>query len=113
MKCMKLIFLSALVLMLFGCSTDKANKPEEAVATKDYGPFKIKRGTNIAHWLSQSNRRGSERASFFTQKDVQFIASSGFDHFRLPVDEEQLWDSAGKRYDDAFQLLENALSWAS
>ena len=110
---MKLIFLSALVLVLFGCSTDKANKPEDAGTTKDYGPFKIKRGTNIAHWLSQSDRRGSERASFFTQKDVQFIASSGFDHFRLPVDEEQLWDTAGKRYDDAFQLLENALSWAS
>ena len=76
------------------------------------GPYKIKRGTNIAHWLSQSNKRGAERESFFTQKDVQFIASAGFDHFRLPVDEEQLWDSSGKRHDDAFKLLDNALRWA-
>lgn len=77
------------------------------------GPFKIKRGTNIAHWLSQSEKRGSERASFFTEKDVKYIASVGFDHFRLPVDEEQLWDPAGKRNADAFKLLDNALTWAN
>src|SRR5690348_1872665 len=81
-------------------------------AQNNKGPFKIRRGTNIAHWLSQSRTRGAERESFFTKKDVQFIASAGFDHFRLPVDEEQLWDSTGKRYDDAFKLLTNALDWA-
>lgn len=84
-----------------------------AQAQENKGPFKIKRGTNIAHWLSQSEKRGSERASFFMQKDVQYIASAGFDHFRLPVDEEQLWEADGKRHADAFQLLDNALAWAS
>lgn len=81
-------------------------------AQSNKGPYTIKRGTNIAHWLSQSKKRGAEREKFFTKKDVQFIASAGFDHFRLPVDEEQLWDSTGKRYDDAFKLLDNALKWA-
>ena len=38
---------------------------------------------------------------------MQYIKSAGFDHIRLPVDEEQLWDSSGKRNDDAFQLLDN------
>lgn len=74
--------------------------------------FSIRRGTNIAHWLSQSKARGAERASFFTEKDVKYIASAGFDHFRLPVDEEQLWDESGKRNADAFTLLDNALAWA-
>ena len=29
--------------------------------------FNIMRGTNIAHWLSQSGARGSERQAFFTE----------------------------------------------
>lgn len=82
-------------------------------STGNPASFSVKRGTNIAHWLSQSNRRGAERANFFTEKDIQFIKSAGFDHIRLPVDEEQLWDSTGQRHADAFQLLDNSLGWAS
>src|SRR6266850_1794615 len=73
--------------------------------------FTIKRGTNIAHWLSQSNRRGDERAAFFTRKDIDYIKSAGFDHIRLPVDEEQLWDETGKRNPEAFELLKHSLEW--
>jgi endoglucanase len=61
--------------------------------------------------LSQSARRGDERASFFTQKDIVFIDSVGFDHIRLPIDEEQMWDTVGNRNEDAFVLMENCLSW--
>lgn len=74
--------------------------------------FEIFRGTNIAHWLSQSARRGVERENFFTKKDVEQIASMGFDHIRLPVDEEQMWDEKGNRHADAFTLMENAIQWA-
>ena len=73
--------------------------------------FVIKRGTNIAHWLSQSKRRGAERASFITEKDIKYIDSLGFDHIRLPIDEEQMWDETGKRNEDAFVLLKNCLDW--
>lgn len=76
-----------------------------------YSSFEIKRGTNIAHWLSQSDRRGEERAKFITEKDIRFIDSVGFDHIRLPIDEEQMWDETGKRNDDAFILLNNCLDW--
>jgi len=75
--------------------------------------FKIMRGTNIAHWLSQSGKRGAERAVFFTEKDVKYIDSLGFDHIRLPIDEEQMWDEAGKRNEDAFALMKNCLDWCS
>ncbi len=61
--------------------------------------------------LSQSDRRGEERASFITEKDIRFIDSVGFDHVRLPIDEEQMWDETGKRNDDAFALLRNCLDW--
>ncbi|MBL7698608.1 MAG: glycoside hydrolase family 5 protein [Chitinophagaceae bacterium] len=101
---MKHIFLSLFIL---------SGVTAGGVAQNNKESFKIKRGTNIAHWLSQSEERGNGRASFFTEKDVQFIANAGFDHFRLPVDEQQLWDESGKRYPDAFQLLDNALLWAN
>ena len=57
--------------------------------------FVVQRGTNISHWLSQSRRRGEERKRFFTEEDVTLIARLGYDHVRLPVDEEQLWDDGG------------------
>ena len=110
---MKQYILSIAIVFFISCAGDKATKPAEPNNKNDYGSFKIKRGTNIAHWLSQSKKRGEERATFFTEKDVQYIKSAGFDHIRLPVDEEQLWDSTGKRNDDAFQLLDNFMNWSN
>jgi endoglucanase len=75
--------------------------------------FTITRGTNISEWLSQSSRRGAARAAFFTSQDVAWIANLGFDHVRLPVDEEQLWDSTGRRNQEAFTLLDAALDWCA
>ncbi len=80
-------------------------------AEKD-AALEIHRGTNISHWLSQSGRRGDLRREFFTAKDVELIAALGFDHIRLPVDEEQLWDEAGEKEPEAFALLHNAIGWA-
>jgi len=74
--------------------------------------FEIHRGANISHWLSQSGRRGQERREVFKEKDVEYIASLGYDHIRLPVDEEQLWDEAGNKEPEAFELLHNGIGWA-
>ena len=107
---MNKIILYLLVSVLFiRCSSDK---PKDAVDVQpSVTAFKINRGTNIAHWLSQSARRGEERATFFTKKDIAFIDSVGFDHIRLPIDEEQMWDETGKRHDDAFKLLDDCMTW--
>ena len=110
---MRQIFLSLLIVLVLASCSQQGKPPENKISNTGYGSFTIKRGTNIAHWLSQSQRRGTERASFFTEKDIIFIKSAGFDHIRLPVDEQQLWDSTGKRYDDAFQLLDSALTWSN
>jgi endoglucanase len=37
----------------------------------------------------------------------------GFDHIRLPIDEEQMWDNQGKRNEDAFQLMTNCIDWCA
>lgn len=73
--------------------------------------FRISRGVNISHWLSQSQRRGQERQTFFTKKDVAYIAGLGYDHIRLPIDEEQMWDESGNKENEAFTLLNNV--WAN
>jgi endoglucanase len=96
-----------LFVLLSACATDKT--PSET--QNAYTTFSIKRGTNIAHWLSQSRRRGEERDTFFTAKDILFIDSAGFDHIRLPIDEEQMWDENGNRHADAFALLDQCLGW--
>ncbi len=75
--------------------------------------FSVRRGTNISHWLSQSKQRGERRRQFFTREDVRRIADWGFDHVRLPVDEEQLWDAEGRRESEAFDLLGAALDWCA
>ncbi len=76
-------------------------------------PFDIKRGTNISHWLSQSRRRGLERVQWFTRSDVKYLSRLGFDHLRLPVDEEQLWNEKGQINREAMDLLHSALAWCA
>lgn len=73
--------------------------------------FKLGRGVNISHWLSQSDRRGDERRAWFGQADVERLAACGFDHLRFPVDEVQLWNEQGERESEAFELLEQGLGW--
>jgi len=73
----------------------------------------VRRGTNISHWLSQSRRRGEERKAWFTEKDVAWIASVGFDHVRIPIDEEQMWNEEGTPDEEAFTLLQSALDWCA
>ncbi len=71
--------------------------------------FEIHRGVNIAHWLSQSPVRGEMRAQFFTETDIRQIADWGFDHVRIPIDEEQMFREDGTKDEEAFELLHQAL----
>jgi endoglucanase len=73
--------------------------------------FDLQRGTNVSHWLSQSKRRGDERRRFFTADDVRRVAEFGFDHIRLPIDEEQMFADTGQPEAEAFDLLDAALDW--
>ncbi len=96
----------AVVLMTILSCVASANAAEQD------NTFEIRRGVNISHWLSQSGRRGEARREWFTAKDVELIASLGFDHIRLPIDEEQMWDEAGGKEPEAFELLHSAIGWA-
>jgi endoglucanase len=75
--------------------------------------FDIRRGVNISHWLSQSDRRGRPRRDWFGRDDMLRLRDAGLDHVRLPVDEEQLYTAGHDREGEAFDLLDAALDWAA
>lgn len=95
-----LTVIAACVCILFASCTQKPIESEG---------FVIKRGTNLSHWLSQSDARGEERASRITEADFARLAEAGFDHLRIPIDEEQFWDEQGNKLPEAWDLLEMAL----
>ena len=111
-----LISLFSLLFLLNACSREPAEEQATAEVAGDSVQhdsfYPIGKGTNIAHWLSQSNRRGEERLAFFQQKDVNYLDSLGFDHLRIPIDEEQMWDETGNKEAEAFELLHNAINWS-
>jgi endoglucanase len=72
--------------------------------------FKLNKGINISHWLSQVTD-WMLRDKFFTRWDVEQIASYGFDHIRIPIDEENLWTEDGEAINENFDYLEECLSW--
>jgi endoglucanase len=94
--------LTTAVLLVFSC----------AVLRKVPEKFHVRTGVNVSHWLSQSESRGEDRASYITKADFKKIAAMGFDHVRIPIDEVQLWDSLGHKEEEAFRLLHNAIGWS-
>ena len=74
--------------------------------------FRIKRGTNVSHWLSQSEQRGEIRRLHIQEDDFDRLEDLGFDFVRIPIDEVQFWDEQGNKLPEAWTLLNNALDWA-
>ena len=91
------------VLMFTACSEKKADVVNN---------FKIQRGTNVSHWLSQSEERGEARAMHIQEDDFARLDSLGFDFVRLPIDEVQFWDEQGNKLPEAWDLMINAINWA-
>ena len=79
------------------------------------------RGLNIGGWFSQvdcieeKDPAGfpgfyEHAKSFITQKDLQFIKNSGFNHVRLPVDYFNFFKGENLEPDNAaFEILDNAV----
>ena len=91
-----------------GNKTQKQDQPQAGQVNN----FRIKRGTNISHWLSQSEQRGEARRLHIQEDDFARLEELGFDFVRIPIDEVQFWDEDGKQLPEAWRLLNNALDWA-
>lgn len=90
------------------------SSPTAVLNAKEITPptCQVYNGVNISHWLSQvGDATRNIRESYFTEMDVVFIKSVGFDHIRLPIDEKELWDEAGEPIEPAWDYLDQALTW--
>ena len=85
--------------------------PSTAHAVTNPAGFKISRGINLSHWLSQ-DFGWTPREIALTENDLRFIASCGFDHVRLPIDEKEMWAEDGTPNEDAFAFLLKGIGWA-
>ena len=113
MKQLFFIITSLLIIVLFFSCQSTKKEDAEVIENEKIPRFSIQRGVNISHWLSQSRIRGADREAFFTENDVDFIDSIGYDHIRIPIDEEQMWGEDGNKETEAFTLLHNAIGWAT
>src|SRR5690606_34090001 len=105
-----LFFLVGIPAIILASSCKKEKKAEATNIEKDANEFKILKGINIASWLSAPKYTGAQRASFFTEADVQLLSSLGFDHIRINIDEAELWDASGNKIRAyGFDLLHNAI----
>jgi endoglucanase len=99
-----LAFVAVMILAVTACS-----QKEEGTTNN----FRIKRGTNVSHWLSQNNEdRGEARRLHIQEDDFARLDSLGFDFVRLPIDEVQFWDEEGNKLPEAWELMTNAINWA-
>ncbi len=97
------VVICAAALMTVACG----NKSNDGVNN-----FRIKRGTNLSHWLSQSEARGEMRRLHIQEDDFERLEQLGFDFVRIPIDEVQFWDEEGNKLQEAWDLLTNALDLA-
>ena len=104
-KILSLAFAALTLLAISACtSKNETNNGENN--------FKIGRGTNVSHWLSQSEERGEARRLHIQEDDFARLDSLGFDFVRLPIDEVQFWDENGNKLPEAWELMTNAINWA-
>ena len=109
----KVITLAVIIAALFvtmSCQNKSQSQNQDQAG--QVNNFRIKRGTNISHWLSQSEQRGEARRLHIQEDDFARLEELGFDFVRIPIDEVQFWDEQGNKLPEAWDLLNNALDWA-
>ncbi len=99
---MRKIFSMAIIVITMLTMTACSSKSNE---NSDVNNFRIHRGTNLSHWLSQSEERGEARRQHIQEDDFERLEQLGFDFIRLPIDEQQFWDEHGNKLPEAWDLL--------
>ena len=87
-------------------------KQSTSEVTLNPSNFIINRGVNLSHWLSQ-DFGWAPKYTYINKNDIRFIDSIGYDHVRIPIDEAEMWDTAGNPNETAFGYLTNCLDWCA
>jgi len=103
---LKLTIIAVIFIGLISCSQ------KQQTNCMNPSGFEIKRGVNLSHWLSQ-DFGWAPKYAYINENDIRFIDSIGYDHVRIPIDEQEMWDSAGIPIEEAFKYLTNCLDWCA
>ena len=103
---LRMSIIGVVILLLISCS------PKPQTNCLNPSGFEIKRGVNLSHWLSQ-DFGWSPKYTYINENDIRFIDSIGYDHVRIPIDEKELWDSAGMPVTMAIKHLTDCLDWCA
>ena len=87
-------------------------KKSPSIKTINPSGFEITRGVNLSHWLSQ-DFGWAPKYTYINENDIRFIDSIGYDHVRIPIDEQEMWDENGKPVKAAFDQLTSCLQWCA
>lgn len=72
----------------------------------------FQKGVNLGGWISQFAKYDLKHFdTFITKDDIDYIASLGFDHVRVPVDYNVLEDEEGNLKETGFKYLEDCRKW--
>jgi len=100
-----------IALLLLGLISNSCNQKYQNHCLNPSG-FKIKRGVDLSHWLSQ-DYCWAPKYAYINESDIRFIDSIGYDHIRIPIEEKEMWDSTGNPIVEAFKSLTNCLEWCA
>lgn len=91
----------------------RVDKNARIIVFPEHAPvvFDIRKGVNIGNWISQSSKRGTDRDNAIKESHIRKIAQMGFDHIRLPVDEEQLFDAEGNLDRECLALVKRTVDY--
>ncbi len=107
-----LIIMTIIGTLLASCNQKKTPEASQEMKNICMNPsgFEIKRGVNLSHWLSQ-DFGWEPKYTYINENDIRFIDSIGYDHVRLPIDEQELWDENNAPVEVAFNHLNSCLDW--
>lgn len=121
MKTVSMFLNLALALVTAGCA-DAVSEPQPAAVEKEVvsqdanrsteqvedHSFIIHRGCNLECWFSQIGDRNPD-PTYYTPETIRQLKEWGFDHIRLCVGEEKLYDDKYNRKEANWKLIEDIL----
>lgn len=110
MKLIRFYFLP--IALIFSLSACQQQSESENDQTLNNVQFELHKGINLSHWLSQT-AAWAKRDTFITENDIRMIADFGFDHVRIPIDEEVMWTVDGEMIPESFDYVKACLDWCN
>lgn len=69
-------------------------------------------GVNLGGWISQYGAKGMEHfQTFVTERTIEKVASLGFDHVRVPVDDPLIESAPFVPNEEGLAFIDNCITW--